>query len=272
MFLTRVPGFGNTTNLNRKRRRRPSTSPVVGRRSRPSLEALETRQLLSTYACDQYATIPVRAACGRPLSMRIRTRRRTISSSTSRPRRRRPANVPVPGFDPATQTWRINLPVPSQRSLTQFRSTGIAKLTMVACRFAIQAITPAVQSITIMVVRPAGPLLSAPAFPLPANTTVPIPWNAGAGVVQAALGAIVGPGQRDGYRGTRPQHCLDDITFQNAYAQQTIQPLSATSNLTGGTNPGLSVQTVRPGWDGPSEIPSDLHPVDPEHNRRPAGK
>src|SRR5208337_3252408 len=50
MFLTRVPGFGNTTNLNRKQRRRPSTSPVVGRRSRPSLEALETRQLLSTYA------------------------------------------------------------------------------------------------------------------------------------------------------------------------------------------------------------------------------
>ena len=50
MFLTRVPGFGNTTNLNRKRSRRPSTSPVVGRRSRPSLEALETRQLLSTYA------------------------------------------------------------------------------------------------------------------------------------------------------------------------------------------------------------------------------
>ena len=50
MFLTRVPGFGNTTNLNRKRRRRRSTSPAVGRRSRPSLEALETRQLLSTYA------------------------------------------------------------------------------------------------------------------------------------------------------------------------------------------------------------------------------
>ena len=50
MFPTRVPGFGNTTNLNRKRRRRRSTSPVVGRRSRPSLEALETRQLLSTYA------------------------------------------------------------------------------------------------------------------------------------------------------------------------------------------------------------------------------
>ena len=47
MFPTRVPGFGNTTNLNRKRLRRRSTSPVVGRRSRPSLEALETRQLLS---------------------------------------------------------------------------------------------------------------------------------------------------------------------------------------------------------------------------------
>ncbi|MGA9922026.1 MAG: hypothetical protein WBQ29_01410 [Isosphaeraceae bacterium] len=49
MFLTRESGFGNTTNLNRKRRHRPSMSPVVRRRSRPSLEALETRQLLSTY-------------------------------------------------------------------------------------------------------------------------------------------------------------------------------------------------------------------------------
>ncbi len=48
MFLTRESGFGNTTNLNRKRRHRPSMSPVVRRRSRPSLEALETRQLLST--------------------------------------------------------------------------------------------------------------------------------------------------------------------------------------------------------------------------------
>src|SRR5271157_2213029 len=49
MFLTRGSNSGGTTNLNRKRRRRPTTSPVVGRRRRPSLEALETRQLLSTY-------------------------------------------------------------------------------------------------------------------------------------------------------------------------------------------------------------------------------
>ena len=50
MFPTRVPGLGDMTNLNRKRVRRRSGSPAVRKRSRPILEALETRQLLSTYA------------------------------------------------------------------------------------------------------------------------------------------------------------------------------------------------------------------------------
>ena len=35
--------------------------------------------------------------------------------------------------------------------------------------------------------------------------------------------------------------------------RQTIPPLVATNNLTGGTTPGISVSTTRPGWDGPTD-------------------
>ena len=111
MFPTRVPGFGNTTNLNRKRSRRPSTSPVVGRRSRPSLEALETRQLLSTYA----VTNTNDSGAG---SLRQAIINADGDSSPDDIVFNIPAStaplldVPVPGFDPGTQTWRIKLHSP----------------------------------------------------------------------------------------------------------------------------------------------------------------
>ena len=84
------------------------------------------------------------------------------------------------------------------------------------------------------------------ASPLPTNTTVPIPWNASADVVQAALGAIVGPTNVTVTGGPAPNTDLI-ITFQNNHAQQTIPPLVATNNLTGGTAPGISVFTLDPG-------------------------
>ena len=120
MFLTRVPGFGNTTNLNRKRRRRLSTSPGVGRRSRPSLEALETRQLLSTYAVtntgDNLGIDPQPGAGTGTLRQAIVDA--DASSSPADIVFHIPAStaplldVPVPGFDPVTQTWRIELVTP----------------------------------------------------------------------------------------------------------------------------------------------------------------
>jgi hypothetical protein len=103
-FLTRESGFGNTTNLNRKRRHRPSMSPVVRRRSRPSLEALETRQLLSTYV-----VINTNDSGAGSLRQAIINANNEVvngvmspdnidfdipASSTNTP------GVPVPGFDP----------------------------------------------------------------------------------------------------------------------------------------------------------------------------
>jgi hypothetical protein len=116
MFLTRVPGFGNTTNLNRKRHRRRSTSPVVGRRSRPSLEALETRQLLSTYV-----VINTNDSGAGSLRQAIINANNDVVKGVMSPDNidfEIPASspntpgVPVPGFDPGTQTWRIQLATP----------------------------------------------------------------------------------------------------------------------------------------------------------------
>ncbi|MBV8310949.1 MAG: hypothetical protein JO344_11220, partial [Planctomycetaceae bacterium] len=118
MFHTRVPGFGNTTNLNRKRLRRRLTSPVVGRRSRPSLEVLETRQLLSTYAVtntgDNLGIDPQPGAGTGTLRQAI-----VDADASSSPAdivfnipAMAPNDLPVPGFDPVTQDWTITLNSP----------------------------------------------------------------------------------------------------------------------------------------------------------------
>src|SRR5208337_3113600 len=113
MFPTRVPGFGNTTtlNLDRKRRHRGATPPGVARRRRPTLEALETRRLLSTYA----VTNTNDSGAG---SLRQAIINANGDSSPDDIVFNIPASTapllddPVSGFDPVTQTWRITLQSP----------------------------------------------------------------------------------------------------------------------------------------------------------------
>ena len=100
--------------------------------------------------------------------------------------------------------------------------------------FQYSSLTSAVQAIFISGSPTGGSFTLTTASPLPTNTTVPIPWNASADVVQAALGAIVGPTNVTVTGGPAPNTDLI-ITFQNNHAQQTIPPLVATNNLTGGT-------------------------------------
>lgn len=245
MFPTRVSGFGNTTNLNRNRRRRPSTSPVVGRRSRPNLEALETRQLLSTYA----VTNTDNSGAGSLRQAIINANKDTspddivfnIPASTALL-----LDVPVPGFDSGTQTWRIKLASPLPAITNTVSIDGYSQAHDAGVPYRYSSHTSAVQDINISGSPTGGSFTLTTASPLPANTTAPIPWNASALVVQAALGAIVGPTNVTVTGGPAPNTDLI-ITFQNKYAQQTIQPLVATNNLTGGTNPGISVYTFDPG-------------------------
>ncbi len=107
-------------------------------------------------------------------------------------------------------------------------------------------LTSAVQGINISGSPTGGSFTLTTASPLPTNTTAPIPWNASATVVQAALGAIVGPTNVTVTGGPAPNTDLI-TTFQNVYAQQTIPLLVATNDLTGGTNAGILVYTLDPG-------------------------
>jgi len=206
MFSTRVPGFGNTTNLDRKRRRRPSTSPVVGRRRRPTLEALETRQLLSTYAVtntgDNLGINPQPGAGTGTLRQAIVDANHDVVGGVMSPDDivfDIPAStaplldVPVSGFDPVTQTWRIKLASPLPAITNTVSIDGYSQAHDGGVPYRYSSLTSAAQGINISGSPTGGSFTLTTASPLPANTTAPIPWNASALVVQAALGAIVGP-------------------------------------------------------------------------------
>ena len=279
MFLTRVPGFGNTTNLNldRKRRRRGSTSPAVARRRRPSLEALETRQLLSTYAVtktgDNGGINPLPNAGTGTLRQAIVNA--DASSSPADIVFNIPAStsadyeVPVPGFDPTTQTWRITLqsPLPADHQHCLDRRVLRAPVG-VKFRYPSQ-VSLAVQSLTVLGSPTGGSFTLSTLLPLPAGTTGQIPYNANAATVQAALEEIIGQGNVTVTGGPAPDTQMT-ITFGGAYARQTLPNLQWTGNLTGGTNPGFEYRDGQCGWNTCRR--SRLHPVDPEHSRRPAGK
>src|SRR5208337_361789 len=248
MFPTRVPGFGNTTNLNRKRLHRRSTSPVVGRRSRPSLEALETRQLLSTYVVNN-----TNDSGGGSLRQAIINADGdsspddivfNIPAAVNTPDGLQ--DVPVPGFDPGTQTWRIKLASPLPAITNTVSIDGYSQAHDGGVPYRYSSLTSAQQSIFISG-SPTGGFFTLKTFsPLPVQTTGSIPWNASADVIQAALGAIVGPTNVTVTGGPAPNTDLE-ITFQNIYGQQAIPALVATNSLTGGTNPGISVLTIDPG-------------------------
>ena len=271
MFLTRVSGFGNTTNLNRKRHRRRSTSPVVGRRSRPSLEALETRQLLSN--------LPIQVTnCSDSGAGSLRQAILTANASSS------PAdivfdipasnanlypllNVPIPGFDPVTQTWTITLNSPLPPITNTVSTDGYTEANEgvgMPYRYPSEVIS-AMQA--IVVGSPTGGTFTlTTAAPLPVGTTVPISYDATAATVQAALGAIVGINNIT-VSGEPATGVPFFVTFQGKYAGLSIPDLVPTNNLTGIATLGLSPDR-HPGGSHRAHV----HPVDPEHNRRPAGK
>ena len=236
MFLTRVPGFGNTTNLNRKRSRRPSTSPGVGRRSRPNLEALETRQLLSTY----YVTNT--SDNGNNTDPGAGTLRQAIINANNDtspddivfniPASTAPLlNVPVSGFDPGTQTWTITLQSPLPPITNTVSIDGYTEANEgvgMPYRYP-NAVSSAVQLISEVAL--GGSFTLTTAAPLPVGTTVSIPYNASAATVQAALGAIVGTPNIMVSGGPGPGVFI--VTFQGTFVRQYIPDLVTTNNLTG---------------------------------------
>src|SRR5208337_475153 len=195
MFPTRVPGFGNTTtlNLDRKRRHRGATPPGVARRRRPTLEALETRRLLSTYAVTN--TNDLGAGSLRQAIINANGDSSpddivfNIPAAMKTPGA--PSDFPVPGFDPGTQTWTITLqsPLPaitntvSIDGYTEGNGGGVPYLYPSEVISAVQA---------ILVNATGGTFTLTTSAPLPPGTTGPIAYNATQNQVQTALDAIQG--------------------------------------------------------------------------------
>ena len=101
-------------------------------------------------------------------------------------------NVPVPGFDPITQTWTISLasPLPAIThpvTIDGFTQANIA----VPYRYPDQ-VTSAVQDMIIGGDPTGGTFSLSTLAPLPVGTTPPIPYSATPEQVQQALVAILG--------------------------------------------------------------------------------
>src|SRR5271157_966570 len=263
MFLTRGSNSGGTTNLNRKRRRRPTTSPVAGRRSRPSLEALETRQLLSLIKVN--TALDDNTPDFLSLRQAIEVSNGTLLFSALSQQQQKqvflspnspstdivfniPAStdpsldIPVQGFDPSTQDWTITLSSPLPAITRPVTIDGYSQ-----GEFPIPFVYPlggAAQTLVINGNPTGGYFTLTTSTPLPVATTAQIQYDptapqiATAAQIGAALQHIVGVGNVTVIGGAVPNTFA--ITFEGIFAGDSIPLLIATSNLTGGTNPSVT--------------------------------
>jgi hypothetical protein len=155
-------------------------------------------------------------------------------------------NVPVSGFDPSTQTWTINLQSPLPQIEHSVSIDGYTQASFpVPFRYPNQ-VSSAVQMLLVNGMPTGGSFTLSTSAPLPVGVTPPIPFNATAAQVQAALETIVAPGGVSVTVG--PVNTLGvTITFQGAYGQEAIPDLIANNSLLGGSSPSISVSTFTVG-------------------------
>jgi hypothetical protein len=155
-------------------------------------------------------------------------------------------DVPVPGFDPVNQTWTITPLTPLPTITNPVIIDGYSQAQFpVPFRYP-SALSLAIQTVTVLGSPTGGSFTLSTLFPLPVGTTQAIPFNANAGTVQAALEAVIGQGNVTVTGGPAPDQPFT-VTFGGQFARQILLPLQWTSNLTGGTNPGVNVETVSVG-------------------------
>ena len=100
--------------------------------------------------------------------------------------------IPVPGFDPSTQTWTITLNSPLPAITQTVTIDGYSQaVTGVPFRYPSQ-VSSAVQTVTLTGILTGGTFTLSTVAPLPQGTTGPIAYNATPAQVQAALVAIQG--------------------------------------------------------------------------------
>ena len=158
-------------------------------------------------------------------------------------------DVPVPGFNPATQDWTITLSRPLPVITSPVTIDGYSEAEVgVPFRYPAQ-LSSTVQSLSLS----AGGLATGGFFTIttndpqltPGGTTVEIPFDATAAVFQTALEQIVGHGNVSVIGD--PASGLSFITFQGIYAGKSINTLDISSHLTGGGPPVFTVQTLTTG-------------------------
>ena len=95
-------------------------------------------------------------------------------------------SIPVPGFDPSTQTWTITLQSPLPAITKTVSIDGYTEADSgVPFRYPAQ-ISSAVQTVTLTGVLTGGTFTLSTSAPLPLGTTGPIAYNATPAQVQAA--------------------------------------------------------------------------------------
>ena len=147
-------------------------------------------------------------------------------------------NVPVPGFDPAMQTWTITLDSPLPAITNTVSIDGYSEAPVGVPYNYPNAVSSAVQSIALTGGPTGGTFTLTTGAPFAVNT-VTLPYDATAATVQAALAPYVGGINNIAVTGGPLPASSITITFQNAYAGQVISDLGRNGNgLTGGTTPG----------------------------------
>jgi hypothetical protein len=153
-------------------------------------------------------------------------------------------NVPVPGFDPSTQTWQITPASPLPAITHAVSIDGYTQASIpVAYRYPDQ-VSSAVQQLILGGAPTGGSFNLTTSAPLPAGTTPPIPYTATALDIQTALIAILGAGN---VTVTESVPGIFSVAFQGSDGETAIPNLIVIDELTGGFNPTISVQTTTVG-------------------------
>ena len=183
----------------RARRRRTECGRVRRRarlrRSELALEALEPRRLLSTYVVDNAADAGPGSLRAAITSVNADPSPGTDDIVFDIPASTAPLlNVPVPGFDPGTQTWTITLNSPLPAITHAVSIDGYSQAHYPVPYLYPDSISSAMQTLSILGSPTGGTFTLTTSAPLPVGTTAAIPFTADAGTVQNALEAIVGAG------------------------------------------------------------------------------
>ncbi len=226
---------------SRKSIPRPSHGQSRRHRFHASLEWMESRQLLSTFLVTNTADSGA-GSLRQAITMSNLPHSGADNIDFDIPASMSPTlDAPVPGFDPATQTWKISLASPLPTLNHQVTIDGYTQAQTGVPFVYPNAIT---QNLTIVGSPTGGTFTLTTSSPLPVGTTAPIPYNANSAQVLAALNGIVGAGNVFVSGGPSLPDNTITISFIGQYAGVSVPTLIATSSLTGGSGTQISVTKV----------------------------